>query len=181
MSEILLSAAMIVRDEEHRLDECLASIEDFVDEVVVVDTGSTDATKRIARRRGARVFDFSWCDDFAAARNRSLELARGQWILYIDADERVCQGDRRRLEPLLRDPRYVGAWVLLRAFPHLTPYREMRLFRNHPEIRFEGVIHESMWGGIVTLMRREGWALGLSELVLDHVGYVGDQDRKSVV
>ena len=77
---------MIVRDEEQHLPACLESIHNFVDEIVVVDTGSQDRSKDIARNYGARLFDFAWRDDFAAARNVALEQSRGAWILYIDAD-----------------------------------------------------------------------------------------------
>lgn len=174
MTEVLLSAAMIVHDEERHLDACLASLHGVVDEIVVVDTGSTDATTTIAARHGARVADFPWQDDFAAARNRSLELARGRWILYVDADERVRPADGRALRRLLRDPRYVGLWVTFHWRPGYTPYREMRLFRNDPRIRFEGVIHENMWPGILRLMDERGLLIGQSPLALDHVGYEGD-------
>src|SRR5262245_1489579 len=85
-----ISAAMIVRDEEAYLDDCLKSIVDEVDEIVIVDTGSRDRTCDIARRYGARLFDLPWTGDFAAARNHALDRASGDWILYIDADERLA-------------------------------------------------------------------------------------------
>ena len=85
----LLSACLIVRDEAEMLPDCLASIRGVADEIVVVDTGSTDDTPEIARQAGARVFHFDWCDDFAAARNAALDHAQGRWILQIDADERL--------------------------------------------------------------------------------------------
>ena len=82
---------MIVRNEAERLPGCLESVADLVDEIVIVDTGSTDATKAVAARFGAKVkiFDFAWCDDFAAARNESLRRAGGDWVLWLDADDRV--------------------------------------------------------------------------------------------
>ena len=80
---------MIIRNEQYYLADCLDSIKEIVDEIVIVDTGSTDQGKNIAQSFGARVFDFPWCDDFAAARNESLRHSRGEWILYIDADERA--------------------------------------------------------------------------------------------
>ena len=89
--QVLLSACLIVKDEEKALPECLASLDRLVDEVVVYDTGSTDATVELARRAGARVIEGYWDDDFGRARNASLEQCRGEWILWIDADERfVC-------------------------------------------------------------------------------------------
>ena len=80
---------MIVRDEESRLPACLESIRPAVDEIVIVDTGSTDRTVEIARSFGARVEVHPWQGDFSQARNIALELACGTWILYIDADERL--------------------------------------------------------------------------------------------
>jgi len=76
-----LTISLIVRNEEQTLGRCLDSVRGLADEIVVVDTGSTDGTREIAAAHGARVFDFPWCDDFAAARNESLRHATGQWVL----------------------------------------------------------------------------------------------------
>ena len=81
-----LSLCMIVRDAERSLAPALASARPFVDEIVVVDTGSRDGTRDVAREFSARLFEFAWCDDFSAARNHSLEQATGDWILWLDAD-----------------------------------------------------------------------------------------------
>jgi len=176
--EVKLSAAMIVRDEEHHLEACLRSIQDLVDEIVLVDTGSEDQSVAIARRFGARVFEFAWCDDFAAARNHGLERCRGDWILYIDADERARPYPRTDLEPALSNPDNIGCSVLLHARSGYTPYREMRLFRNDPRIRFEGLMHETIWPGISRSLEEDGGEIGECGLVLDHVGYDGPQDHK---
>jgi glycosyltransferase involved in cell wall biosynthesis len=177
-SDTLVSAALIVRDEERHLWDCLWSIRDLVDEIVVVDTGSTDETSAIARRLGVRVHEVAWRDDFAAARNVALDSCRGEWILYIDADERVRPGSAARVRGLLRRPSLVGCYVWLHAHAGHTAYREMRLFRNRPRIRFEGVIHENMWPGILRHMAAEGGTIGHTDLTLDHVGYHGDQGHK---
>jgi glycosyltransferase involved in cell wall biosynthesis len=89
MSAPRISAAMIVRDEEAVLEDCLRSIRDEVDEIVVTDTGSRDQSRDIAAGFGARVLERPWDDDFSAARNHSLDAVTGDWILYIDADERL--------------------------------------------------------------------------------------------
>jgi tetratricopeptide (TPR) repeat protein len=83
---------MIVCNEQEMLPDCLASVRAVVDEIVVVDTGSSDRSKEIARSAGAVVVDFVWNDDFAAARNASLAHATGDWILVLDADERLAPG-----------------------------------------------------------------------------------------
>ena len=81
--------SMIVRDEEARLGECLRSVQGFADEMVVVDTGSTDATVAIAEAAGARVEQIPWPGDFAPARNQALEFLNGDWVLVLDADEQL--------------------------------------------------------------------------------------------
>ena len=88
---------MIVRNEEHNLADCLAQVADLVSEIVVVDTGLTDRTRQVASALGARVFDFPWCDDFSAARNEALRHATGQWIFWLDADDRLDEENHRRL------------------------------------------------------------------------------------
>lgn len=175
---VLLSACLIVKNEARFLDSCLRSVEPLVDEVVVVDTGSTDRTKQIAKKHGARLYDFKWVDDFSAARNHALDRARGAWILYIDADERVRPASAAHLRAQLLNPAYVAYYVLLHSRPRFTPYWEMRLFRNETRIRFRGVIHENIWPGIDAHRAAVGGRIGRSELVFDHEGYEGDQGAK---
>ena len=178
MSQPLLSAAMIVRDEARHLDACLVSIRDLVDEIVVVDTGSVDETCAIAEAHGARVLHEPWRDDFAHARNVALDACTGEWALYIDADERVRPASREALARLLSDAALGGCFVRLVAKAGNLPYREMRLFRLDPAVRFEGVIHENIWPALHRHLEATGRGLGQSDLMLDHVGYEGDQTRK---
>lgn len=175
---MLLSACLIVKNEEKFLDRCLGSLDGLVDEMVVVDTGSTDRTREIAAAHGARLDDFPWRNDFAAARNHALDLARGAWILYIDADEHVRPASADRLRTQLSDPSHVAYHVLLHPRPGFTPYWEMRLFRHDPLIRFRGIIHENIWPGIYAYRSARGGKIGRSGLVLDHEGYERDQDVK---
>jgi hypothetical protein len=178
VSEILLSAALIVRDEEKFLEGCLRSISGLVDETVVVDTGSVDRSREIARDLGARLFEFPWTGDFAAARNRALDHARGSWILYIDADERVSEGDRGEVEPLFRDPHLAAITVRFRPITGFTRYREYRLFRNRPDLRFRSVIHETHVPALLELCGRERMGIAHSVLAMDHLGYDGDISHK---
>jgi len=175
---MLLSAALIVKNEEKFLGTCLRSLKGLADEVVVVDTGSTDRTADIAIAEGARLYHRPWTGDFSAARNEALNLARGEWILYIDADERVSGGDPELVRVQLRAARYIGYRVQLRPRPGFTPYWEMRLFRNHPQIRFRGIIHENIWPALNERQAQSGGRIGHTELVLDHDGYEGDQGAK---
>lgn len=178
MNRILLSASMIVRNEENFIGGCLESIKDVVDEIVIVDTGSDDATKKIAREYGARVFDFPWNGDFAAARNEALGHCRGEWILYIDADERLRPADKSYVREILSDGGKVAYTVVFYPIVGYTAYREYRIFRNDPRIRFEGVIHETMVPAIRSVARQDGLEIGRSELVIDHLGYEGDLTHK---
>ncbi len=174
----LLSAALIVRDEEGNLPACVASLDGVADEIVVVDTGSRDRTREVAWAAGARLFEFPWQDDFAAARNEALAHCTGDWILYIDADERVRPGGRDDLTLALGDADAVGHQVRFHVRPGYTPYWELRLFRNHPAIRFTGIIHENIWPAVLQLINDAGGRVGRVPLGIDHVGYEGDQARK---
>lgn len=180
MSGILISASMIVKNEEKFLEGCLESLRGVVDEVVVVDTGSTDRTKEIAHSYGARVFDFPWNGSFADARNESLARSRGRWILYIDADERfVCEG-RAAVEEVLSRPGYAAHTVKFHPITGYTSYREYRIFLNDPRIRFEGVIHESMVAGIKGATAEDGLEIGDSPFSIIHTGYDGELGHKHV-
>src|SRR5205823_8742273 len=101
-SAVGLSLCMIARDEAPRIAQCLKSIAPHVDEMIVVDTGSRDRTREIARSCGARVFDFPWTDSFAEARNQSLEQARGEWIFWMDADDVISPRCGQELPKLIR-------------------------------------------------------------------------------
>src|SRR3989304_878888 len=95
---------MIVRDNEKIIEECLGSIMPWVDEMIVVDTGSVDETPTIAERLGARVYHFPWCDDFSAARNESIKYARGEWVFWMDSDDVMDTENGRKLRALADGP-----------------------------------------------------------------------------
>ena len=182
---MLLSAAIIVRDEAAFLDGCLASLDGLVDEIVVVDTGSVDDTVEVARRHGAVIGHEPWQEDFATPRNRSLDLASGRWILYIDADERVRPGDHAAVRAQLEaDDEHVSLRVRFVPRVNWTPYREFRLWRHRPDIRFVGAMHETMLGAIERVAANEGLKIAdVDDLVpggltIEHFGYEGDQSHK---
>ncbi len=174
---MLLTAALIVRNEQQFLAACLDSIQGLVDEIVIVDTGSTDRSKQIALDHGARLQEVAWTGDFSAARNRALDLARGEWILYIDADETARPGSFAEIRAQLAGSKHIGYYAHLHPRPGYTPYRLLRLFRNHPDIRFSGLIHERVWPAI--LERYAESDVGDSQLTLDHLGYEGDPAVKN--
>jgi tetratricopeptide (TPR) repeat protein len=168
-----LSLSMIVRNEETFLAGCLESVRGIVDEIIVVDTGSTDGTIEIATQFGARIFHFPWIGDFAAARNESLRHCTGEWVLYLDADERLVADGHSILPKLLRNRKAQAYYCLIRGEERLprgkvfniAPYP--RLFRRLPAFQFEGKVHEQ----IIPSIRRAGYEPVNSSLMIDHLGY----------
>ena len=118
-----------------------------------------------------------WDGDFSAARNRALDLATSDWILYLDADERITVGPDEDDRAAMAHPEVVAGWCRFSAHPGQTRYWEPRLFRNHPEIRYEGRIHETMVGALHRLCER-GHRIVRTAATIDHLGYVGDQTAK---
>ncbi|MCK4577770.1 MAG: glycosyltransferase [Candidatus Marinimicrobia bacterium] len=173
MAAVRLSVCMIVRDEETMLADCLSSIRDVADQIVVVDTGSLDKTVEIAKSFGAEVHSFQWCDDFAAARNESLSYANGKWILWLDADERLESDSQAALRKIIRTAPKVP--TLYRVYIRnlqadqlsITLSSSHRLISNHAVLRFQGRIHEQLHYGLEKL---GGVALE-SNITLYHHGY----------
>ncbi|MFZ5828397.1 MAG: tetratricopeptide repeat-containing glycosyltransferase family 2 protein [Bacillota bacterium] len=167
-----ISLCLIARDEEANLERCLASAAGLVDEIILVDTGSVDGTVQVAERHGARVLHHRWTGDFAAARNRSLEAARGEWILWLDADEELSPEGRERIRPLVAEAGaqvngfglIVASWLGRRPGGHLSLLLQPRLFRHRPHRRFAGRIHEWIDVGPVVA----------TDLRIYHYGYLSD-------
>jgi hypothetical protein len=167
---VKISVAMIVRDEEAMLPGCLESLGPC--ELVVVDTGSRDRTKEIAKAAGARIIDFTWCDDFAKARNFALEHCTGEWVLYVDADERVSGELWAELEKL---PDTAGAAAVLmrnvQAHGHVREARLLRVFRRDDSIRFKFPIHEDVSESVSAYLQRTGKKLVELKGGIEHLGY----------
>lgn len=146
---VTVSLCMIVKNEELTLGECLESVADVVDEIIIVDTGSTDETKAIAKRYTDKVYDFEWIDDFSAARNFSFSKATQDYILWLDADDRIKDEDReafhrlkQTLEPdvdVVMMPYQAGHDAF--GNPTLTYYRE-RLVRREAHFVWQEPVHE---------------------------------------
>ena len=169
-----VSLAMIVKNEEANLPACLQSVADLVNEIIIVDTGSTDTTKRIALQRGAKVYDFPWIDSFSAARNESLRHATGEWIFWMDADDRLDEENRVKLRELFTKlpSENLGFVMKCLCLPDAdtgtaTVVDHIRLFRNHPQVRWAYRIHEQ----ILPSIRRQGGDVRWSDVVIHHVGY----------
>lgn len=169
---------MIVRDEERFLARCLKSLKGLADEIVVVDTGSTDRTPQIARQFGALVFPYSWDGNFGKARNYSLDRATGDWILVMDSDEVLHPGDGAALRALLSHPTAEGFILKVTNYYGPTAGDEFaidpvcRLFRNRPEYRYEDRIHEEI--GHVILKYQSPDRLLPSDVRILHYGYLDE-------
>jgi len=177
---------MIVRDEAAMVPGFLAAAAGAWDELCVVDTGSTDGTPALLEAAGARVTRREWDHDFAAARNASLDLARGEWILFLDADERVTPALRDGLRAAAADPALGAATVVLRDDLPGGLRREtrlLRLFRNDPRVRFRHRIHEDVTEAVADALERTGRSLTHLDGVLEHLGYRPDvaarRDKKA--
>ena len=184
---VSISLCMIARNEEQFLAECLRSVRGVVTESIVVDTGSTDRTKRIAAEAGAKVLDFPWCDDFSAARNVGVEVATGTHILVLDADERLADKMGPNLLKAAANPDLLlGCLPLYNASEMEATFDEVldgvkrigdptfvpRLFRNLPEMRFKRRVHESLtWGFNVLQAQRVGSSIAVGAALL-HYGDV---------
>ncbi len=156
----------------------MASLTGIVDEIIITDTGSTDDTLAIAAKFPVTISHFPWINDFSAARNHALAQAAHQWILYIDADERLTVPDINEWRACLADHGKAG-WHL-RFHPKIgwTAYAEMRIFRNDPRVRFRGEIHERVHEDIGRICALDGLSIGDSDFVIQHIGYENDQRPK---
>lgn len=154
---------MIVRNEERNLRRCLDSVCGLVSETIVVDTGSTDATRRMAAAYGARVLAFDFATpNFAAARNHGLARATGEWILVLDADETLHATGVCGIGDLIARDENTGYYF--ERHNHPTTDYAVRLFPNRPEFRFRGRVHETIDASIL----RAGGTLRKTQIRLDH-------------
>jgi tetratricopeptide (TPR) repeat protein len=169
-----VSLTMIVKNEEANLPACLEAVADLVHEIIIVDTGSTDHTRQIAARYGAQVFTFPWCDSFAAARNAGLDHATGDWIFWLDADDRIDEENRRKLRALFAELNYDNVAYRMpcvthsSAFPQLTEkVWHIRLFRNLPGVRWRYRVHEQILPAILL----QGGTTCPADVTIQHTGY----------
>ncbi|MEI6616395.1 MAG: glycosyltransferase [Cyanobium sp. ELA507] len=171
----MLSLSMLARNEAGQIEAALASVADFVDEMVVLDTGSTDDTVAIAERCGAVVHSIAWPGDFAPARNRALELVRGDWVLVLDADERLRPEARQPLLELMQQPDLLLVTLLRQELGAAqSPYSSVsRLFRRHGAIRWSRPYHAMVDDSVMALLAAEPhWRLAqCPEPALLHTGY----------
>jgi len=171
----MLSVAMIGKNEETCVSAALESVRHVASEVIFVDTGSTDNTKKIVIQAGGRVVNFDWIDDFSAARNHGLQLCTSDWILVIDCDEQLTlnSGSARFIEKLFLTTNSEFAYEVkiknYLANGATEWHSNIRLFRNKLGLLFENPIHETLSDAV--FRRNPTRSLPLAELSISHSGY----------
>lgn len=176
-----LSVCIIARNEESRLAAAIRSVHGLADEVVVTDTGSTDATIQLAESLGARVSRFQWCEDFAAARNACQAQARGEWLFWLDADERLKTGGAGVVRRAIADCGAMAYHVIrednfsVDRDDWFSEMYQLRLVRRDLPCRWQGRIHEQLTPQPVALAAKLGKAVRASQIRLQHWGYTGDR------
>ena len=191
-----LALSMIVKDAERELPDCLASVRGIVDQIVVADTGSIDSTVEVARESGAEVTSIPWENDFSRARNLALEQVTCDWVLVLDADERLDPNATAAIKRHLSKKNVAGYQVTIRnyrfsltekvwdrpakpndsqypsarRYPAYVDHENVRLFRHDPQIYFVGRVHESVGPRILETGRK----LGAADFLIHHFGMVAD-------
>lgn len=174
-----LSLCMIVKDEEKHLPMCLDSVKDYVDEIIIVDTGSTDATVEIAKKYNAKIYHHPWENSFSKARNYSLKYATCDWILILDADEEIDKEDAYRLKDVIKDPResqttnradliFIPVYSKFNNGKDISIANSERLFRNNLGICYEGIVHNTLKYAVPTKTE---------DIKLHHHGYNQDNEQ----
>lgn len=167
-----LSVCCIAKNEAKLLPGMISSLGTLADEILVLNCGSTDKTEEVAVRMGARVHDFEWEDDFSEARNALIDLATGDWLLFLDADERLRPKDLRLLEEMKDSAERMYSVTIQNVLPHrvvesVLPLQSIRMFRRDREVRFAGRVNES----IAKAARKAGWEAAKSALRIQHMGF----------
>ncbi len=185
MAQPLLSLCMIVKNEEKMLPGLLDSVDGLWDELVVADTGSDDGTVALLNTAGAVVVPHTWQDDFAAARNASLAVATGRWVLFLDADERTTPSLNEQIRDLVTDDKIGAATVVMRNELPGGQHRDanlLRLFRRDPQIRFRHRIHEDVLEDVEAFLERRQLQMRQLSGLVHHLGYVrevaADKNKK---
>ncbi len=191
-----ISLCMIAKNEERYLEQCLNSVKDLADEIIILDTGSTDKTKEIAARFDAKVYDFRWVDDFSAARNESLKHATKDWILVLDADEVIEKKDLEKIRNVIENAEenvagfaleqrsyirdyFEGAlenrseFELVKGYTFYIPHSLVRLFKNNLGLKFRHRVHELLEDSI----KEKSLIYEKIGIVLHHFGSVKDNNR----
>jgi hypothetical protein len=181
-----LTACLIARNEEQNLPRALRSLSGVADEIVLTDTGSTDRTPQIAAEFGARVVRFEWCDDFSAARNFAVDQARGDWVLWLDADEELLSGSIAELCNCLGREDVLAYYVTRQdlfdvdRLDHFTQMWQLRLFQRNERLRFRGRCHPEFVPPAHEIAASLGLHVRTSTVTIRHYGYVRERREEKL-
>lgn len=176
---IRISACTIAKNEEKNIRHWVNSVKSFADEIIVVDTGSTDHTREIAAEAGAELYEFLWCNDFSAAKNFALDKASGDWVVMLDADEYFDEVSQQKLRSVLQKYHkqkkiagFITSYLNIDVEQDgkiLSQGWQMRIFRREKQLRFAGKIHESLQNYAEDGQNRD--FLVVKDLQFIHTGY----------
>ncbi|PEV03741.1 glycosyltransferase [Bacillus cereus] len=179
LKETTITLCMIVKNEEYTLERCLNSVKNLVDEIIIVDTGSDDRTISICKMYTQNIYHFKWIFDFSAARNFSISLARGTWILWLDADEKLSQTNFKELKHILATTEnnlflipilnYVGNQINKNNVYQIF---QPRIFRKDAEFKFHNKIHETL------NVPLDKYSYGILDAQIKHYGYLESHVKK---
>ncbi|MCW2974493.1 MAG: glycosyltransferase [Thermoleophilia bacterium] len=170
-----VSVVMIVKDEEEMLPGCLTPLQGHVDQIVIVDTGSSDRTREIALEFGAEVHDFTWTGSFSEARNHALSFATGDWAVWLDADEHVIAEDAHQFRTLAQRTWVEGFHIIETHFMGSgdvgseATHAPMRMFQRRPQYFWKGEVHEQLLGNFPTWLPER---FQQTSIRVDHFGYL---------
>lgn len=191
-----IAVCMIVKNEEKWLEQCLNSVKNLADEIIIVDTGSIDNTKKIAKKFTDKIFDYEWKNDFSDARNFSISKANSDWILSLDADESISKIDFEKIKRITEYPEANAYHIVFRDYSNnmgifgwkssmndiypeskiASGYSEgyvLRLFQNLKGYEFEGKIHETVQNSI----KKNNGKIFATDIVIHHYGNLRDKDE----
>jgi tetratricopeptide (TPR) repeat protein len=185
-----ISLCMIVRNNEDTISNCIKSVKGITDEIIIVDTGSSDKTKIMAAKFTDKIYDFKWIDDFSAAKNFALSKATKEWILALDADEVIAEENLARIKELIESKEYMGYYLIQRQYTNKIGtvgwvsssndrYKEskaangwfenpiLRLFKNDMRIKFDGKLHDIVYESIKKIGK-----ICITDIPIHHFGEI---------
>jgi glycosyltransferase involved in cell wall biosynthesis len=161
-----ISLCIIIKNEEKTLDSFLKKLKPYVNEIIIVDTGSIDKSKEIAKKYTKKIYDFAWCNYFAITRNYSIKFATKDWILWLDPDEEIEIKDLKKLKALTKNKQYFGYRFIQESIINKKKYTQgiCKLFQNKKQIKFIYPVHES----VMPYIKRLNGKIGKTNIKIKH-------------
>jgi len=179
MQNLYFTGCIIAKNEEKWIKTAIRSLKALCRQIIVVDTGSVDNTPKIAAVENCELYFKKWNDDFSEVRNYALSFARNEWVIFLDADEKITEFDINKYKHLFEDNSFGGISCIIRNYlndecTNYIEHRYTRIFRNRHNIRYSGSIHEQIAESILTA----GFEIADSNIIIEHYGYIESSDAK---